>query len=77
MFPLTRTLSLAAAAALVVLTTFSVPAHAGVAAVGSDRATSFHGSDNGNCALLKRAISRRACQARLQRELHIDTAENK
>jgi|SoimicMinimDraft_4_1059732.scaffolds.fasta_scaffold06167_1 hypothetical protein len=77
MFPLTRPLSLAAAAALVVLTTFSVPAHAGEAAVGSDRATSFDGSANGNCALLKRAISRRACQARLQRELHIDTAENK
>jgi hypothetical protein len=76
MFPLTRTLSLAAAAALVVLTAFSIPALAGEAAVGS-RATSFHGSDNGNCALLKRAISRRACQARLQRELHIDTAENK
>jgi hypothetical protein len=77
MFPLTRPLSLAAAATLAVLTTFSVPAHAGEAAVGSDRATSFDGSDNGNCALLKRAISRRACQARLQRELHIDTAENK
>ena len=76
MFPLTRTLSLAAAAALVVLTAFSIPARAGDAAVGSDGATSFDGSANGNCALLKRAISRPACQARLQ-QLHIDTAENK
>jgi hypothetical protein len=76
MFPLTRPLSLAAAAALAVLTAFSVPTHAGEAAAGSDRATSFDGSDNA-CALLKRAISRRACQARLEHGAPIDTAENK
>ena len=31
----------------------------------------------GECHLLRRAISRRACHARLQGEVHIDTAENK
>ena len=76
MFPLTRPLSLAAAAALAVLTTSSIPARAGDAAAGSDRATVTHVSDSGNCGLLKRAISRRACQARLERGTHIDTAEN-
>jgi hypothetical protein len=30
-----------------------------------------------DCRLLKRAISRRACQARLWREMQVDTAENK
>jgi hypothetical protein len=30
-----------------------------------------------DCQLLRRAISRRACQARLWREEQVDTAENK
>ena len=67
MFPLTRPLSLAAAAPLVVLTTFSVPAHAGEAAVGSDRATSFDGSANGNCACSSErfpaALAKAVCNA--------------
>jgi hypothetical protein len=77
MFPLTRPTILAAAASLVVLTTFSVPAHTGEAAADSNRATSLSASDSGNCASLKRAISRRACLARLWRDMHVDTAENR
>ena len=77
MFPLTRPLSLAAAAAVAILIMFSVPAHAGEAASGSERATLIHMSDSGQCALLKRAISRRACLARLGSGGRIDTAQNK
>jgi hypothetical protein len=77
MFPFTRPLSLTAAAALAVLIMPSAPAHAGEAAAGSDRATVIHVSDSGHCALLKRAIARRACLARLERGVRIDTAQNK
>jgi hypothetical protein len=56
---------------------FSVPTHAGEADAGGDRATVTHVSDSGQCALLKRAISRRSCQARLSRGVRIDTAQNK
>jgi hypothetical protein len=54
---------------------FGVPAHAGEAAGGNRVAVEQ--SESGTCALLQRAISRRACLARLERRAPIDTAENK
>ena len=41
---------------------------------GSSRSSRAHSH---GCHPLKRAISRRACQTRLWRGVHIDTAENK
>jgi hypothetical protein len=76
MVPLTRILSLVAAGALVALTAASIP-------VRSDDSTQNLGAVGPHepilteCHPLKRAISRRACQARLWRGVHIDTAENK
>jgi hypothetical protein len=73
MFPLTRILSLAAAGALVALTAASIPARAGDSAQAL-RSAEPHEFTFTECQALRRAISRRACQARLWREEHIDTA---
>jgi hypothetical protein len=76
MFLLTRFTSLAAASALVALTAASMPAHAGDSAQTLS-SVGRHGHSVAECNLLKRAISRRTCQARLLREMKIDTAQNK
>jgi hypothetical protein len=73
MFPLTRILSLAAAGALVALTAASIPARADESAPDLGQ-VGTHDRIFAECHLLKRAISRRACQARLRREEYIDTA---
>lgn len=81
MFPLTRILTLAAAVTLAALTAASGPARAEESAQGRHQPilTTVGQADlqMGECHLQRRAISRRACQARLWREMHIDTAENK
>ena len=82
MYPFTRILTLAAAVALVGLIGASIPSLAEETA--TQRHTPSHTVDQadlkfqqtGECHLLRRAISRRACQARLWREMEIDTAEN-
>jgi hypothetical protein len=71
MVPLTRIPSLFAAGALVALTA------AGIRLVLTTRPKTWEQLALTSPYLLRRAISRRACQARLSRELHIDTAENK
>ena len=88
MFPLARIASLAAAGALVALTAASIPARAGeltqnAGQVGSQAPAvttvgppDLNSGQIGECHQLKRAISRRACQARLWREMNVDTAEN-
>jgi hypothetical protein len=86
MFPLTRFLSLAAAGALVALTAASSPARADESAQNLARShkpilttvgqADLNPRQMGECSLQRRAISRRACQARLWRGVHIDTAEN-
>jgi hypothetical protein len=81
MFPLTRILTLAAATALVALTAASISASGEESAevrhppiptkVGQ---ADLNPQQMDECHLQRRAISRRACQARLWREMHIDTA---
>jgi hypothetical protein len=73
MFSLTRILTLAAASALVALTAAGSPARAEEPAQGRHKPI----LTTDECHLQRRAISRRACQARLSDEMHIDTAENK
>lgn len=73
MVPLTRILSLTAACALV---TAAIPARAGEfaqkqASVGTDKPSVTQ------CGMLKRAISRRACHARLESVAPINTAANR
>jgi hypothetical protein len=75
MVPLTRILSLTAACALLVLTA-AIPARAGEfaqkqASVGTDKLSVTQ------CGMLKRAISRRACHARLESVAPINTAANR
>ena len=75
MVPLTRILSLTASCAFVVLTA-SNPARAGEfaqkqASVGTDKPSVTQ------CGMLKRAISRRACHARLESVAPINTAANR
>ena len=65
MFPLTRILCLAAAGALVALTA-SIPARAGDLSQAL-RSAEPHEFTFTECQALRRAISRRACQARLWR----------
>ena len=79
MFPLTRILTLAAAGALVALTAASSSARAEEAQGHQQPILTTVGQADLQieCHLQRRAISRRACQARLWREMHIDTAENK
>ena len=85
MFALTRISSMAAACVLVALTTASIPVRAEDtaqdqgpvdphASILTDQDTQ---QQMGECHLLRRAISRRACQARLWREEDMDTAENR
>jgi len=74
MLPLTRILGLAAVSALLALTAACIPAQAEDSAL---RSVGRHEHPVAECHLLKRAISRRVCQARLSREMKIDTAENK
>ena len=76
MISLTRILSFAAAGALVALTAPSIPARSDDSAHNL-RAVRPHEPILAECHLLKRAISRHTCQARLERGMHIDTAENK
>ena len=83
MYPFTRILTLAAAVALVGLIGASIPALAEESATQRHMPspTTVDQADlnfqkTGECHLLRRAISRRACQARLWREMEIDTAEN-
>ena len=71
MLSLTRILSLAAAAALVALTAASIPA------LAPERILLDLNRQIGECQLHRRAISRRACVARLGHEVRIDTAENR
>ena len=75
MVPLTRILSLTAACAFVVLTA-STPARAGEfaqkqASVGTQTPSVAQ------CVTFKRAISRRACHARLESVAPINTAANR
>jgi hypothetical protein len=76
MIPVTRIPCLAAAGALLALTAASIPARAGEAAQNQGPVGRYESSLT-DCQLLRRAISRRACLARLWRDMHIDTAENK
>ena len=75
MVPLTRILSLTAACALVVLTA-AVPARAGEFAQ-KQASVGTHTPQVTQCGMLKRAISRRACLARLESVAPINTASNK
>ena len=80
MYPFTRILTLAAAVALLGLIGASIPALAEESATQRHMPspTTVDQADlnfQGECHLLRRAISRRACQARLWREMEIDTAE--
>ena len=75
MAPLTRILSLAAACALVVLTA-STPARAGEFAQ-KQASVGTHTPQVTQCGMLKRAISRRACVARLEQDTPVKTAQNK
>lgn len=84
MFALNRTLSLVAAGALVALTAAGISARADQLArnqgpVWPHEATLAvpNAQQVGECHLLRRAISRRACQARLLPSEQIDTAEKK
>jgi hypothetical protein len=76
MVPFTRILGLAAAGALIAFTAVGTPARADESSPSAGSAPP-QASVFADCKLLRRAISRRACQARLWREEHVDTAENK
>ena len=75
MAPFTHILGLAGVGALIAITTFGTPARAGETSQ-SARSAPPQASVFTDCKLLRRAISRRACQARLSREQHVDTAED-
>ena len=74
MVPFTRIIGLAAAGVLIAFTAVGTPAHADKS---SKSAALPQASVFTDCQVLRRAISRRACQARLWREEQVDTAENK
>ena len=76
MAPFTRIIGLAAAGALIAFTAVGTPAHTGESSQSAGSAPP-QASAFSDCKLLRRAISRRACQARLWREEQVDTAENK
>ena len=76
MFSLTRIQSLVVAGALVAITAAYIPARSGESGQGP-AAIGLHVPSLTECRLLKRAISRRGCQARLSREAPVKTAENK
>lgn len=75
MVPLSRILSLTAACALVALTA-ATPARAGEFAQ-KQASVGTHTPGVTQCSMLKRAISRRACHARLWQEMHVKTAQNR
>ena len=76
MVPFTRIIGLAAAGALIAFTAVGTPAHAEESSQSAGAALP-QASVFTDCHALRRAISRRACQARLWREEEVDTAENK
>jgi hypothetical protein len=76
MFPLTRILTLAAAGALVALTAASAGAEDRQPPPTTAAQADVNLPQIEDCHLQRRAISRRACQARLWHEMHIDIAEN-
>ena len=76
MTPLTRIPSLAAAGALVALAVAGSPALAEEPAQ-KQASVGTHTPQVTQCGTLKRAIARRACQARLEDDLPIKTAQNK
>ena len=75
MTPLTRIPSLTAACALVVLAA-TVPARAGEF-TQKQAAVGMHTPQATQCGMLRRAIARRACQARLEQKTPVKTAQNK
>ena len=76
MIPFTRIIGLAAAGAFITFTAVGTPAHADESSKSGGSAPP-QASVFTDCHVLRRAISRRACQARLWREEQVDTAENK
>jgi hypothetical protein len=76
MAPFTQIIGLAAACALIGFTAVATPAHAEESSQSAGAALP-QASVFTECHALRRAISRRACQARLWREERVDTAENK
>jgi hypothetical protein len=77
MFRLIRIPTLAAAGALVALTTANARAEDHKPVPATVAQADLNTPLIGDCLLQRRAISRRACQARLRSEINIDTAENK
>jgi hypothetical protein len=75
MVPFIRIIGLAVAAPLSLLPA-GTPAHADESSQSAGSALP-QASVFTDCQVLRRAISRRACQARLWREEQVDTAENK
>ena len=75
MDPFTRIIGLAVAAPLSLLPAVGTPAHADESSQSARSAP--QSSIFTDCQVLRRAISRRACQARLWREEQVDTAENR
>ena len=76
MVPFIRIIGLAVAAPLSLLPAVGTPAHADESSQSAGSAPP-QASVFTDCQVLRRAISRRACQARLWREEQVDTAENK
>jgi len=76
MVPLNRILGLAAAGALVAFSAGS-PARAEKPTQNMVAQADLSHQEMGVCSVHRRAISRHACQARLLRDVPIDTAENK
>ena len=76
MAPFTRIIGLAAAGALIAFTAVGTPAHADESSQSAGSALP-QASVFTDCQVLRRAISRRACQARLWHEEQVDIAENK
>ena len=76
MFPFTHILGLAVAGALIAFTAVGIPAHADDSSQSAGSAPP-QASVFTDCQHLRRAISRRACVARLSREEQVDVAEKR
>ena len=76
MAPFPRIIGLAAAGALIAFTAVRTPAHADESSQSAGSALP-QASVFTDCHVLRRAISRRSCQARLWREEQVDIAENR
>jgi len=76
MVPFNHFLGLAGIGALIAVTTFGPPARAGESSQ-SARSAPPQASVFTDCHQLRRAISRRACMARLSREEQVDVAEKR